>query len=449
MRPDFDKFFIEHLLYPIMKWKNRNQTMKYIAEMKETQHLSREEMSNLQMNKLKKLLTDAVENVPAYREYRHLIDEIQENPASALTKFPILEKSYFRAHSELFLNRRFSLSEGIPNQTGGSTGESTKFYMDRITVEHYEAARWRGLSWYGITPGSRSIMIWGNPLELSRKEQKREAWKDKFLKNRILLSAYALNSSSIEQYARLIRRYKPEYLYGYASALNAFALLMLEKGIRIDTRLKAIVSTAETLYDFQRENISRAFACPVVNEYGARDAGILAYQCKSGHLHLSCENAFIETVDPVTLQPLPAGSSGSAVITDLNNYFMPRLRYKLGDEIILSDKTCDCGIRLPLLESVCGREDDMIRTPDGLLVHGHLLVKLSLLNPSVQKFQIIQHSVDSVELKLVISPDGTSEEASEFVKELEKFLPKVHINVIFCEDIPHSSSGKFRYTVGM
>lgn len=134
MRPDPDKFFIEHLLYPIMKRKNGNHTMQYIAELKETQYLSREEMVNLQADKLKKLLTDAVENVPAYREYRHLIDEIQENPASALTKFPILEKSYFREHSELFLNRRFSLSEGIPNQTGGSTGESTKFYMDRITV---------------------------------------------------------------------------------------------------------------------------------------------------------------------------------------------------------------------------------------------------------------------------------------------------------------------------
>ena len=56
----------------------------------------------------------------------------------------------------------------IANNSGGSSGHPVQFYMNRHTVEYYEAARWRGLSWYGITPGSRSLLIWGNPFELDK-----------------------------------------------------------------------------------------------------------------------------------------------------------------------------------------------------------------------------------------------------------------------------------------
>ena len=89
--------------------------------------------------------------------------------------------------------------------------------------------------------------------------------------------------------------------------------------------------------------------CPVANEYGARDAGILAYTCPSGGIHIIAENCIIEVLDPVTYEPVPNGQSGMLAITNLTNYVQPRLRYMLGDMGTLSTEECCCGRRLPLV----------------------------------------------------------------------------------------------------
>ena len=64
--------------------------------------------------------------------------------------------------------------------------------MTRDQVESYEAARWRGLSWFGITYGSRSLMVWGNPVELNANQQRKQRMREQLLKNRRILSAYDL-----------------------------------------------------------------------------------------------------------------------------------------------------------------------------------------------------------------------------------------------------------------
>ena len=120
--------------------------------------------------------------------------------------------------------------------------------MTRQQVETYEAARWRGLGWYGITPGSRSMMLWGNPIELSRQAQLTSRLREQLLKNRRILSAYQL-SNRYTYSVKLIERYQPEYLYGYATILTAFARMIEQHKIALHCRLKAVVSTSETLSD--------------------------------------------------------------------------------------------------------------------------------------------------------------------------------------------------------
>ena len=153
---------------------------------------------------------------------------------------------------------------------------------------------------------------------------------------------------------------RQEYIYGYAGAIALFARLMKEQGLQLKHRLKAVVSTSETLQPWQRELMEEVFQAPVVNEYGARDGGIIAYQCPEGGMHLSAENLVAEVIDLLTGELLPAGERGLLLVTDLNNFVQPRLRYQLGDEVIMSDQLCSCGRTLPLLAEVCGREDDIL-----------------------------------------------------------------------------------------
>ena len=118
---------------------------------------------------------------------------------------------------------------------------------------------------------------------------------------------------------------------------------MLDKHrIHPNLTLKAVVSTSETLEPWQAELLEKVFRCPVANEYGARDAGILAYTCPQGGIHITAENCIIEVLDPVTHEPLPDGQSGLLAITDLTNFVQPRLRYLLGDIGTISPSLCRC-----------------------------------------------------------------------------------------------------------
>ena len=444
---DLVKVLIENILYPIMEKKNGNRTREYIAELLCSQVLTSEELNELQKTKLKALLLESIKNVPSYKPYAYLKDEIENNPIAALKQIPILEKDYFRDNSENFINEAIDRSNLIPNITGGSTGQPLRFYMDRTTVEHYEAARLRGLSWSGITPGSRSVMIWGNPIELNSMKKRSYHLKERWLKNRIIIPAYSLKSESINQYINRIERYKPEYFYGYASALHAFALLMLKESISLSFIPKAVVSTAETLHDFQREAIQRAFGCKVINEYGARDAGILAFECECGSMHVTVENAILEVVDSITSEDVPIGQNGTLIVTDLNNLLMPRLRYKLGDNIALSDEACKCNRGLPVMDKIVGRQDDVFLTTNGKLVHGHVFSHLARSFDSVSKFQIIQHAPHSASLYIILHSNSTEAEAELFIRNIEELLPGTDIDIHFVDDISAGKSGKFRYAI--
>jgi phenylacetate-CoA ligase len=444
---DLVKPFIEKVLYPLMESKKGNKIRQNTEELKKSQGLPQNELLNLQKEKLKKLLLECIESVPAYQSYAHLQNEIKSDPYSAFVKFPALDKANFKEKSDDYISKTVSKQSLIANRTGGSTSEPVKFYMDRFTVEYYEAARWRGLSWWGITPGSRSVMIWGNPLELNQAAQKKYRMKEKLLKNRIIIPAYSLKPESMTDYLKTITRFSPEYIYGYASALHAFSVLMLQQKLDLPIKLKAVVSTAETLHDFQREIIEKAFKCSVVNEYGARDGGILAYQCSHGNMHISSENTILEVVDSKTLQPISHGQSGLLLVTDLNNFSAPRLRYQIGDRAILSNQTCPCGIGLPILEKIDGREDDMFVTIDGKLVHGHAFNHVSRSLNALKKFQIIQHDPSQAELSIIKNENADDGELEGFIQGVQQILPGTQINIKFVEDIPVSGSGKFRYAI--
>lgn len=439
---DLVKIWIEHLLYPLMERKNGNKIRAYIKKLQGSQSLSKEDLHALQTEKLAALLKCCKESVPAYADI-----QLSDDPWETLKTIPPLQKKEFQKTGDQYLNSAFPKEKRIPNTTGGSTGEPTRFFMDRVDVEHYEAARWRGLSWWGITPGSRSILVWGNPLELNANQQKSYRRKEKYLKNRMFIPAYELSPTRVREYVKLIDTYRPEYLYGYSSSLYALASMMKEAGAFPKRKLKAVLSTSETLHPYQKELIEEVFSCAVINEYGARDAGILAYACPKGHLHITAENAILELVDPKTYEPVAPGESGLILVTDLNNFAQPRLRYILGDMATASELcACECGVTLPILTRVDGREDDMLVRADGTLIHGHAISHLTRKRNAIAKFKIVQTDRDHAEL-IVQMKEENAAEYEAFVADVREMLAGVEVSAKLVDDIPPEKSGKTRYAI--
>ena len=440
------KWAIEAVAWPLMEKRKHNQIREFTAQLQASQWQTPDALLSLQQERLTPLLLHCREHVPAYQQSLQAFtkEQIEKDPMGVLKSLPVLSKRQFREQSERY--RADNRPDVIANSTGGSTGVPLRFYMDRPQVESYEAARWRGLSWYGITPGSRSVMIWGNRPNMAASALKKQSLYEWGLKNRITISAYDLSLENIPGAVKKISRFSPEYLYGYANGLDALATLMLNRGLTYPKKLKAVVSTAEDLLPEAKKRIEAVFDCPVVNEYGAKDAGILGYTCEKGHLHLTVENGIFELLDPVTLEAAAPGERGVLAVTDLHNYAMPRLRYLLADVLSIAQDPCACGRGLPVADSINGREETLLQAADGTLVHGSVVCVLARQYPSIARFQIEQVAPDRAILRLE-RDHPTDEGAAELQFYLEKALKGVKVELEDPAEIKPEASGKYRYAI--
>ncbi len=438
---------IRHLAFPLMEKAKGNHIRQNLLELKKSESLSWDALKKLQKDRLRHLLQHAVTSVPAYRDFASMMPLIEQDPLSALTRFPVLSKDVFREDTEKYFSEAADRSQCILNRTGGSTGKPLTFYMDRHTVEYYEAARYRGLSWSNIRVGDPCVMIWGSPIELSQQAQRKQRMKERFLKNRIVIPAFNLRKEQLLEYVKTIESFRPVYIYGWATALALFASFMLEQKIKLSIPIKAVVNTAETLYPYQRELIEQAFACPVINEYGARDGGIIGYECSQGHLHLTVENAVYEAVDIKTLQPVAPGQKGLLLVSDLHNYVMPRLRYQLGDVVVMASDPASCEITLPVLESIEGRENDTFLALDGSFINGQYFTNVARTLLSIKQFQVIQQTPNDVVLRLVDHEGLKAQDIDEFKMGITNRMGEVMIRVERVKEIAPADSGKVRAAI--
>jgi phenylacetate-CoA ligase len=273
-----------------------------------------------------------------------------------------------------------------------------------------------------------------------------EALKD-FVMNRKRISAFDMSEKSMEEYYETCKRFKPKFLYGYTSALYKFAQYLQDNNkVRHLLNLKVVISSSETLYGHQRRLLEEVFGCKVANEYGTAEVGIIAFECPHGGMHITSENVYVELLR--NGQPVKEGQTGEVVVTGLRNYAMPLIRYKLGDLATRSAKSCPCGRGLPLLESIQGRDNDMVVTSNGNVLHSEIFAYINrdLIEEGflVKEFKITQKARDKLKV-LVLK--GVKENVIEAMRRKieERVGGNIKIDFEPVEKIPLEKSGKVRY----
>ena len=214
-----------------------------------------------------------------------------------------------------------------------------------------------------------------------------------------------------------------------------------------DLGIKVAFVTSERLYDHQRDDISRVFACPVANGYGGRDAGFIAHQCPQGGMHITAEDIIVEIVDKDG-SPQPHGTAGEVVVTHLATGDFPFIRYRTGDVAVMSDKPCSCGRGLPLLEEIQGRTTDFVVATDGTIVHGLAVIYPIRDIPGIKSFKVIQETQEHITVQLVLDNDcapGVDEKIADGIKA--RLGKTIEVAIERLTEIPPEKSGKYRYIV--
>ena len=249
--------------------------------------------------------------------------------------------------------------------------------------------------------------------------------------------------ASIAQQAEWLRRVDPDYLLTYPSNLRYLAAHCHANGIAVPS-LEHVTSFGEVLSDETREECRRAWDVRVIDVYSAQEVGPIALQCsESEAYHVQAEAILVEVIDDEGA-PCRPGETGRVLVTPLNNFAMPLLRYEIGDHALVGER-CSCGRGLPVLQRILGRERNALlvgrRGERYWPAFGSR--KLRQLAPIVQH-QLVQTSVTRLEARLVTERPLTPDEESSLRAHILAALPsRFELAVTYHDEIPRNSSGKF------
>jgi phenylacetate-CoA ligase len=434
-----------HLFYYPLQWLRGQAVRSFRRQVARRDQMAAAALVALRDRQVGDIVRFAYESCAFYRQR---FDRCGVTPADiqskeALRLLPVLGKREILEHERDLTCPRPGKRITI-RKTGGSTGMTLHFAKDADALALNDAIMYRCYGWYGIEIGDRQARFWGVPVTAGLRW--RERLKD-FALNRIRISAFDISDESSRRAYERIRKFRPAYFYGYTTAIYGFCLFMKRQGIDLNSlNLKAVICTAEKMHAHHRALFAEMFRCPVVDEYGSSENGIIAFQCREGKMHLMEDHLCVEFLDEAG-NPVKAGELGRIVITDPASFAMPLIRYDIGDMGRPTDETCRCGVTLPVMEMVEGRREDFITTRSGKLVHAAYLC-YTLKDDAVHEFKMYQTGQDALRVVIVKGQTYGSDTEARLERKLRTELGSdVAIRFEYVERIPREASGKLRYFV--
>lgn len=439
-----------HVIAPLAAYKDGERQFVILEQLRKTQCLTLEELKDYQNKNLNKLMIHAFENVPFYRDIftNAKINPCNDDVNDYFQSLPFLSKEDIQSHLPELTATNYNKADLVANKTGGSTGKPIHYFHNIERVSSMKAVEFRHNEWAGWNVGDKRGVLWGARRDIGAKDTIKTKLRKKLIDRFLTLDTSSVTEEKMLHFANELVKFKPKGLFAYANSLYEFAKLVKEKNIKGITPY-SIITSAEMLHDNERDLIEEVFGCKIFNRYGCREVAIIASECdKHNGLHIAADSLFVEFVNDKGAQVKP-GEEGDIIVTDMFNYGMPFIRYKIEDRGVPTDRVCSCGRTLPLMESVTGRTTDFLLTPDGVKVSGASVTIYLIANtPGIKQAQFVQDKIDEITLKLVKANNYSDDTLKFLSAKLPEFFGKnVNIKFQFVDDIPKTSSGKYRFSV--
>jgi phenylacetate-CoA ligase len=409
----------------------------YLGELGETQWLPRDELAQLQLRRLRRLLQHASGHVGYYRELLQTAGITPEDIRTAedLGRLPVLSRQAL--HDNLYFDL-FADTHRARNivklTTSGATGEPLAVFADRLQLEMRWAHAMRGAEWAGYRFPARRLR-WSRAVSpRSAVRDGLTAWRSRLR----ILPATALDDGLADRYADAVRRERPALLEGDAEAFNVVATLLRARG-RDARGAGALRTWGQTLTPAVRTFLEDVFGCPVFDEYGAGELGPIAHECEAhAGYHVNAESYVVEVVRDG--RPAADGELGEVLVTDLNGRSLPLVRYQLSDLAALTTGACPCGRSLPRLERIVGRPLTAVLATEDRCVPGSVFAEVFNEFPhAVMRYQILQEERDALTVQLVRRSRFTADTERAIRELLARVLgPGMRVTLDLVESLPGS-----------
>jgi len=394
-------------------------------------------MRRLQERRLRALVAHAYARVPVHRRR---LDEARVRPEEVqrlddLRRLPTMPKALLReTPAEELIVRGADPARLDVVRTSGSTGQPLRILRGRREVDWHRAAGLRIIRELGFRWTDRALEIralFGPSFRAQRLGVAPKRW----------VSVLEPPAAQL----RALLEYRPRLLCASASTLHELARAALEARAT-PAQLRLVISDAEPLLPETRALVTRALGTAPLDVYGLVELSNFAWECERGDgLHVSADTHLVEILGPDG--PVPPGTPGRIVCTDLVARTMPILRYETGDRAALVIDPCPCGRTFPRLVGLVGRDADAVLLPDGQQLHWPWFHETFARYDALERYQVIQETRDRLRVRVATRPERYRELARELAGELATVVPGSMRVELEAWDGVHDPQRKFRPVV--
>jgi phenylacetate-CoA ligase len=384
----------------------------------------------------------AYREVPFYRDLmiKHSVRPTDVRRKDDLFKLPVITKEMLRPGYP-HLTTRVTGKKTYDVATSGSTGTNFFVKEDSETTGWHRASFLLALQWAHWEFGEPHVQTGMAPTRSLEKKL-----KDTLLRC-YYISAFNLSDSQLDQTLNLLDSHRIQYLMGYPGSLYFLARRAQERGY--NSPLRSVVTWGDNLYPHYRQLIEKSFKARVFDTYGCAEGMQISAQCGRGNTyHIHNLDVIVEFLDDEG-NPVRQGQRGNIVLTRLHSGPMPLLRYRVGDVGVAGNgRRCDCGRGYEIMESIEGRDTDVVITPNGNRLIVHFFTGILEYFSEIEAFQVVQESIDNILILIVPTQQFSDETKERIVSALqEKGATGIGISVQLVDEIPLTAGGKRRFVI--
>ena len=410
------------------------------TELDKIVNLSEEDYLVFLQNKKEEIVAFHLQNNSFYQEL------VGNKTAPKWDDLPILNKQDLQKPLEERLSKGYALKNVYLNKTSGSSGTPFVFAKDKYSHALTWASNIMRFGWFNIDFNqSYQARFYGIPMDFVG--YKKERFKD-FLTHRFRFPIFDLSDEVLEKFLHKFKTKKFDYLNGYTSSIVLFAKYLEQKNMilkEICPTLKACFVTSEMLFESDKKLLEKQFGIPIINEYGASELDLIAFENPEGEWQVNAETLFVEILDENN-NVHPYGEEGRIVITSLFNKANPFIRYEIGDIGILDEKSTP---QKPILKKLIGRTNDVAILPSGKKSPGltFYYVTKSIIEDdgNVKEFIIKQTKLDTFEIEYVSEKELNSEQIQKIEEAISLYLePNLNFTFTRKKVLERTNRGKLK-----
>ena len=392
---------------------------------KDIETMSRRDLEELQLKRLKQTVREAYKNIPFYKDY---FSKLNLRPAD-ITSLKDIRKLPFTSREDLRENYPFGMLAVSKEQvvrlhtSSGTTGKPKAIFFSRKDVDRAAELIARCLIMTGVKNDDvlQNMMTYGlftGALVMHYGAEK------------VGVLVIPAGPGNTKRQIALMQDFKTTTLHLTPSYALYLASVMHNEGLdpQKDFFLRRAYLGSEPYSEETRKKIEKFFHIDVFNSYGLSEMNGpgVAFECgeKNG-MHLWEDNFIMEIINPDTGEKLPDGEKGELVLTTLYREAMPILRYRTRDITMIIPDKCKCGRTHRRISRIIGRTDDMIIVRGVNIFPQQIERVLMGIKAVAQNYQIVLESYDQMTVKVEIAKelfDGRVEHLVNLKNEITEKL---------------------------